>query len=195
MMGLAALAIGLVAGAGALGNGLVLAGAGLGKLRHRALLSGVVGNYRLLPDGLVMPVALVLPWVELGLGAALVAVPFAGGVWTQVAGAAGAGLLLVFALAMGINLARGRGAIDCGCGRSELRQPLSRALVARNLVLALPLLLAAAGGARVSLQGFDLVSLVVGGVAIALAYHLFNALVALRASPLAATLLPARRQG
>jgi hypothetical protein len=48
-----------------------------------------------------------------------------------------AGLLLLFALAMGINLRRGRRHIDCGCFQNALKQTLSWALVMRNVVLAL----------------------------------------------------------
>jgi hypothetical protein len=44
--------------------------------------------------------------------------------------------LLLFALAMGVNLRRGRRHIDCGCFQSALRQTLSWTLVARNVVLA-----------------------------------------------------------
>lgn len=51
----------------------------------------------------------------------------------------GRGMLLGFALlgtytmAMGLNLARGRSEIDCGCG--DLPTPLSRWLLLRNVVL------------------------------------------------------------
>ena len=41
----------------------------------------------------------------------------------------------MFALAMGINLHRGRAHIDCGCFRGTLRQTLRGALVLRNVVL------------------------------------------------------------
>ncbi|MGH8629603.1 MAG: MauE/DoxX family redox-associated membrane protein, partial [Burkholderiales bacterium] len=45
-------------------------------------------------------------------------------------------LLLVYALAMGINLARGRRDIDCGCFKSALKQTISGWLIGRNLLLA-----------------------------------------------------------
>ena len=44
-----------------------------------------------------------------------------------------AGLLVIYAVAIGVNLKRGRRQIDCGCGDEPT--PLSRALVVRNCVL------------------------------------------------------------
>ena len=179
------------AGGGALGGGVVFMGAGLAKLRHRALFPGVVANYRLLPDGLVAPVALLLPLVEWALGAGLIAAVLVGGLFALAVGLAAGGLLMVFAGAMAVNLRRGRGHIDCGCGHPELRQPLSWWLVGRNLALAVPLV--ALGWVWRPLGGLDLVSALAGGVAVALIYYLFNALAALLSSPLSATLLPVRR--
>ena len=48
---------------GAIGTGIVFVEAGLAKLRHRDLVAGVVANYRLLPEALVAPVAMLLPVV------------------------------------------------------------------------------------------------------------------------------------
>lgn len=62
----------------------------------------------------------------------LTALSLASGV-RRVAGAGlGIALLAVFALAMGINLARGRWEIDCGCFQSGRRQSLSAGLIMRN---------------------------------------------------------------
>jgi len=85
---------------------------------------------------------------------------------------------------MGINIRRGRSQIDCGCGRSQLRQPLGWGLVARNILLA----------ALVMIHGVvPPAGFVAGQVALALAaglclflfFLLFNALTSLAASPLA----------
>ena len=111
---------------------LVFLTAAYGKLRHRMPFQGVVANYRLLPDLMVAPVAYLIPPLELLLGMTLLlglAFP-----WPEIGAAA---LLLLFALAMGINLRRGRRHIDCGCFQSALKQTLSWTLVARNLGLAL----------------------------------------------------------
>jgi uncharacterized membrane protein YphA (DoxX/SURF4 family) len=111
---------------------LVFLTAAYGKLRHWTAFAGVVANYRLLPDVLVAPAAYLLPLVEALLGAALLL-----GLGSPGPEVGAAVLLLLFALAMGINLARGRRAIDCGCFQSALKQSLSWKLVFRNLVLSL----------------------------------------------------------
>jgi uncharacterized membrane protein YphA (DoxX/SURF4 family) len=111
---------------------LVFLTAAYGKLRHRMPFQGVVANYRLLPDAMVAPAAYLIPPVELLLGATLLlGLAFPG---PELGAAA---LLLLFALAMGINLRRGRRHIDCGCFQSALKQTLSWTLVMRNVVLAL----------------------------------------------------------
>ncbi len=116
---------------------LVLLTGGYGKLRHRVPFQGVVANYRLLPAALVAPAAYSIPPVELALGATLL--PGLAFPWPELGAAA---LLLLFALAMGINLRRGRGHIDCGCFQSALKQTLSWTLVMRNVGLASLMLVA-----------------------------------------------------
>ena len=170
--------LGVVGLAGALGVGMIFTHAGISKLRHRELMAGIVANYRLLPEPLVVPVARALPVVELTLGLALLA----GG--QRVAVLPAALLLLLFAAAMAINVRRGRTHIDCGCGRSQLRQTVSWPLVWRNLVLAalvLPRLLPAPGTG-----GLDLATAIVGGASLFLMILLFNAIGSLAASPLTA---------
>ncbi len=111
---------------------LVFLTAAYGKFRHWTVFQGVVANYRLLPERLAAPVAHVLPPVEALLGAALLL--GLGSPWPELGAAA---LLLLFAAAMGVNLARGRRNIDCGCFQSALKQTLNWTLVMRNIVLAL----------------------------------------------------------
>jgi hypothetical protein len=111
---------------------LVFLTAAYGKLTHGSAFRGVLANYRLLPEALVAPVAWLLPPVEAVLGTALLL--GRGSFWPATLGAA---LLLLFALAMGINVQRGRRHIDCGCFQSALKQTLSWTLVLRNLVLSL----------------------------------------------------------
>jgi uncharacterized membrane protein YphA (DoxX/SURF4 family) len=111
---------------------LVFLTAAYGKVRHWTVLQGVVANYRLLPAVLAAPVAYLLPPVEAMLGAALLL--GLGSPWPESGAAV---LLLLFAAGMGINLARGRRYIDCGCFQSALKQTLTWKLVMRNIVLAL----------------------------------------------------------
>jgi hypothetical protein len=118
---------------------LVFLTAAVGKMRHWLAFQGVLANYRLLPDALVVPMAYLLPPVEAVLALALVMGEQA--TWA-VAGAAA--LLSLFAVAMAVNLIRGRRAIDCGCFQSALRQNLSWVWVGRNVGLALGLVLTCA---------------------------------------------------
>ena len=155
---------------------LLFAVAGIDKLRHRDLLPGVIGNYRLLPDALVAPAAAVLPGVELLVAAGLL-LGFA-----PLAPMVAIALLLVFAAAMAINIRRGRNQIDCGCGRSQLRQPLSWLLVGRNVALAALLAARLVPGPAVSTA--DIMIALAGGLAIFVIVQLFNAIGALTASPL-----------
>ncbi|HVW70526.1 MAG TPA: MauE/DoxX family redox-associated membrane protein [Steroidobacteraceae bacterium] len=117
---------------------LIFLTAALGKLRHRAVLRGVVANYRLLPELAVPAFAFALSPVEVAVAAGLLFAPVG---WPEVLAAV---LLTAFAMAMGINIARGRRHIDCGCFQSALKQTLSWVLVARNaglvLLLSVPLI-------------------------------------------------------
>jgi uncharacterized membrane protein YphA (DoxX/SURF4 family) len=120
-----------IALAGRLLGALVFGAAVAGKIRHRHELAGVVANYHLFPEPLAASVA----WMVVALEC-LVVLSLVSGAWLAAGAALAIALLAGFALAMGINLARGRREIDCGCFQSGLRQRLSTALVARNVVLA-----------------------------------------------------------
>jgi hypothetical protein len=170
--------------AGAVGTGIVFVEAGLAKLRHRELVPGVVANYRLLPEALVQPVAALLPPLELMLGLGLIASAVSGVAPLHWIALPAAALFVAFAWAMAINIRRGRSHIDCGCGRSQLRQPLGWGLVARNGVLAVLVLIHAVAPPR----GFvlaDLALALAAGLCLFVFFLLFNTLAALSASPLA----------
>ena len=111
---------------------LVFLSAATAKMRNWPIFRGVVANYRLLPQALVGPVTYALPPAEAAIGAMLPTGLFAP--WAE---AAAAVLLGAFAVAMGINLLRGRRQIDCGCFQGALKQPLRWTLVGRNALLAL----------------------------------------------------------
>jgi hypothetical protein len=165
----------LVTAAGIAGRvclGLVFLIAAAQKFNHWRILSGVIANYRLLPRALVAPISVLLPPLELLLGAMLLAGLAQG--WTVPAAVA---LLTLFAAAMAINLLRGRDMIDCGCGQSFLRQTINWALVGRNAVLAALLLpsLGVKGPATLSAT----LSGVSAGLAFFLLYLLLNTISAL----------------
>ena len=98
------------------------------KVRTFLAFSGFVAGYRLVPPALVRAASGLVVLLEgLAVPGVLLALPVLAYLPSV--------LLLVYALAMGINLLRGRRDIDCGCGGAPM--PLAPALVARNVVLAL----------------------------------------------------------
>jgi len=103
------------------------------KLRDRELFQAALDNYRLLPDALLRPAAILLPAWEIAAGALLLSAQ------SRVAGAGlAAALLLVVTGAVAINLWRGRRDFDCGCGGLSSHvgeQTLSWGLVGRNVLL------------------------------------------------------------
>jgi len=113
-------------------TGLLFLGAGVQKLLHWQEFRGIVAAYRLLPAALVPIAAALIAPLELLLGVGGVlhrAMPY-----TSYAMAV---LLIAFAVAMAVNIRRGRTEIHCGCFRAALRQELRWRLVIRNLVCAL----------------------------------------------------------
>jgi uncharacterized membrane protein len=145
---------------------LVFVQGGAAKLTARDEFQGVVSSYRLLPPALVPAFAALLPFVELaaGIGVILPA--------TRHPGAALAiALLAMFALAMAINLARGRTEIDCGCFKSGFRQTISGWLVGRNLLLAAgaALLWLPAGGRTIG--NFDVFLVIAASLMLFLGYY------------------------
>jgi uncharacterized membrane protein YphA (DoxX/SURF4 family) len=92
--------------------------------------SRAVANYELLPSRLVRPVGTWLPRLELAAGLCLLV-----GLLLPLVAAVSAGLLLVFTVAVAINLAQGR-RIECGCGGFTAPRRIGPVLVLRDLVLA-----------------------------------------------------------
>ena len=89
-----------------------------------------------------------------------------------------AGMLLVYAAAMGANLLRGNTLLDCGCNWGSQRQPVGYGLVWRNVALAIvALVLVLPVGAR-SLQAFDFVTILGSSLLAALIYAGSNLLLA-----------------
>ena len=113
-------------------SGLIFALAGAIKLTQRQQFASLVERFRVLPKRASRKFAAALPPVELGLGLSILA-QF-GQPWPEIAGAI---LLMVFAVAVAINLARGENQLNCGC--FGMSQTISWRLVLRNLSLALVL--------------------------------------------------------
>ncbi|MEN6331744.1 MAG: MauE/DoxX family redox-associated membrane protein [Smithella sp.] len=89
--------------------GVLFLYAGVGKIISPQEFAVAIYNYQLLPDGAINLLAVVLPWLEILLAAALIA-----GIYVRGASLLSALLFLVFATALSINLVRGLD-ISCGC--------------------------------------------------------------------------------
>lgn len=114
---------------------LSLAALMAGAAAHQVLAwtewQGVVRNYRLVPIGAAVILGALLPCGEVA-AAVLLLLP----VERPVGAGVTALLLVLYAAAMGINIARGRTEIDCGCFASRSHQGISRWMVGRNILLA-----------------------------------------------------------
>ena len=111
--------------------------AALHKLRDRDAFRATLDAYALLPSALTAPLARAVPLVEL-VAALLLVAPRAAAVGASIAVL----LLSVYALAMGVNLLRGRRDLDCGCMGPGARSPIGPELLVRNLFLIVAALVA-----------------------------------------------------
>jgi len=147
------------------GLALLLAAAAGHKWRAPHAFRIALADYQLLPPGWVAPVARALPVGE-GLLAAGLLVPDT----ARSAALAAALLLGVYAAAMGINLARGRDQLSCGCLGPAADAPLHAGLLVRNGLLAAAALAASASPAARPWTGLDGLSLAGAVASFALLY-------------------------
>ena len=138
---------------------LVLALLFVGAVRHKLAdllrFEGIVRDYRLAPGSGSFALARSLVALEVGLVFGLVAP------WTAATASLVAALVLAgYALAIGVNLVRGRSEIECGCGGAGER--LRWRLVARNALLVAVCLVGATAPAERPLGALDALTLVVG---------------------------------
>jgi hypothetical protein len=147
------------------GVALLLAAAGVHKLRNLSLFTEVFAAYRVLPDAWARRSAAIIPCIEIAMAASLLWQPTRA--W---AAAAAMGLLIAYAAALGSNLIRGRRELDCGCGMSGNRRAIAAWMVWRNLFVALALGIAVLPWAARPLNAADLLT-VMGGLAAAAALY------------------------
>lgn len=126
----------VIATAVQLAIGLIFVQAAVGKVQAWHEFKGILGAYELLPPCAVPSATFVVVTAESLTGMALLTA------WkVSTAASVAAGLFILFAAAMAVNLIRGRTSLDCGCFQSA-RQPLEWRLVIRNLVAAAAVLVA-----------------------------------------------------
>ncbi len=89
--------------------GILFVWASIDKALHPAAFAEIVNNYQLLPGGIINIFALVLPWLELLCGLALIF-----GILIRPSAAWIAVMLVMFIAAVSLALSKGIN-IDCGC--------------------------------------------------------------------------------
>jgi hypothetical protein len=142
---------------------LLFASAALHKVRDLPVFAELLRAYRVLPPALALPWA--PPLLE-GLIAAALLLPAS----RRAAALGGALLLVLYALALALNLHRGRRDLSCGCGGFAERRPIAPWMVARNVLLAGVLAaLALPPGMRV-LEPVDLLTVGAGVALVTLLY-------------------------
>jgi uncharacterized membrane protein YphA (DoxX/SURF4 family) len=154
-----------------LGTALLFGAAAGHKLADWRRFRAALGNYRLLPEPLVPAVAVAVVALEIAACVLLLlpALREAGAVLA-------AALLALYAIAIGVNLARGRTSIDCGCLGVGRRAPISRWMVGRNLVLAAVVLLATLPRGARELAALDMVTIAGALLSLAALYSAQSAL-------------------
>src|ERR1700730_9999328 len=160
----------------AVGLGAVFVASAVAKLRTRNFVS-TVEDYRLLPRIAVRPIGLLLPWFEAAVGVAMVV-----GVAPALSLWAAAGLLIVFAIAMAVNLVRGR-RLACGC-QGDAETPIGCLSGLRNGVFAVmaasSAMVGPVGGLRVLSSGTPglgrdgALAILLALVALAVVWHLIE---------------------
>lgn len=161
------------------GGACLLGAAAVGKLRDLAGFRAAVAGYALVPRRAAAPFAALAVAAELAIAVGLSA---PGG--ARPAALAAVALLGVYTAAIAVNLARGRRAIDCGCGGPR-RRPLGGGLVARNGVLIAGFALLALPVAPRAWSRLDVLTWVAATAALACSYA---------AAEIAAALAPPRTE-
>jgi len=117
-----------------IGLGLMFLLAAYHKLSEGPQFQVTLLEYQLLPESLIAPISRIIPIVEILLGSSWLL-----SFYQQGLTAIGSAILLgIYALAIGVNIHRGRVHFDCGCGfagKNENEQYLSGGLILRNMIL------------------------------------------------------------
>ena len=134
---------------------------------------GALENYRIVPEELSLPAAVIVPVSELGAAIGLLVPRF-----HEAAAILLIFLVVIFTAAIAINIMRGRLYIDCGCFGPMLRQLLSKWLLVRNGVLMLLGLVALLSNDARALTSLDVVTITLGASTLVILYGAANYLLA-----------------
>jgi uncharacterized membrane protein YphA (DoxX/SURF4 family) len=145
--------------------------AALHKIRDPRAFLETFSEYEILPRMLIVPGATALVVSEAALAVGLLADYDGVGF-----GLAAVSLLSIYALAISVNLMRGRRDIDCGCLGPAGRQPLSSGLVVRNGLLAAAAAATCLPVSDRNLNVVDGISLLGGLVTLVLLFNAINIL-------------------
>jgi hypothetical protein len=147
------------------GAALLLASAGIHKVRSLARFTEIFVAYRVLPSALGRRLAWLIPCLEVAIAIALLWEPS-----RRTAVIAAIAVLIAYASGVGLNLLRGRRDLDCGCGRARDRRAIAGWMVWRNLFLAAAIGSAALPWSPRALNSTDLLT-VTGGLIVAVALY------------------------
>ena len=107
--------------------------ASIHKLADPAAFAKIIYNYKLFPDLLIYPMAIIVPWLELVGGLCLVA-----GIYSRAAATIISIMLGAFIIALTINLVRGLD-FNCGCfSGADDGETGPLGLVSRDILLLIP---------------------------------------------------------
>jgi hypothetical protein len=143
------------------------------KIADFPAFRAAVEAYRIVPPaavgGFAGTVVLLEKLAAVGLVASPIRGPFA---------LLAASLFAVFAVAIGVNLLRGRRDIDCGCGGAGSELPIHPALVVRNLALVCASMAVVLPSSGRSMEPVDAVTVLGGILSAALLYKAVEGLIA-----------------
>lgn len=139
-------------------------------MREWTEFGGIVEQYRIIPRRLARLTARILPPLE-WLAAVALVLPNT----SRVGAVLGLCLMALFTAAIVVNLARGRVAIDCGCGGAS-GQKLSSGLVVRNLLVAFGLIVAWAAPPQRIVDGTTMIGVIGASIALTTLYFAANQL-------------------
>jgi len=154
--------------------GVLFLTSGVSKLADKKMFVGVVRGFALLPDAAATLVGTLLPYVEILIAVTLLLDVYRGAVL-----AVAIVLLTSFAIAVSINLLRGRSYISCGCFFAHENSPLTWFLVGRNVLLIVVAVVGALTSNSIGIGLFERSVIIATIGSLITAHHLYRLIVKL----------------